>query len=89
MSWNVSFIGKPEKVVEALKAYSEKLSGQSKVEFDSVCPGLITLAEQNFGGPNDVLVNVTAAGHGTASADGTQIERYCTAKLERVYGLLV
>lgn len=87
MSWSITLIGRPEKVVEALNEQSAKMQGQSKVEFDSVLPALITLAQQNFG-TEGWLIKVTGSGHGS-TMDGVQIERYCTASVERVYGVLV
>lgn len=34
MSWSVSFLGKPDKVVEALELESTKQTGQCKIEYD-------------------------------------------------------
>lgn len=89
MSWSVSLIGTPEKVIEALSKQSENSSGQTKVEFDSVLPGLIRLAQQNFettGTP--VVIQIEGSGHGTAVGDA-QLSRYCSVSVKRIYGLLV
>lgn len=88
MSWSISLIGTPEKVKEALNKQSENLTGQSKVEYDSVLPALLIFADQNFNAGNEVVIKLTANGHGTASGD-RQLERYCSLSLERVYALLV
>lgn len=84
MSWSVNFIGKPEKVVEALQAQSEKMSGESKVEYDSALPHLTGLVKENFG--YDYVVNLSASGHGQT---GEKPYRQLTAKIELIYGLLV
>lgn len=84
MSWSVGFIGKPEKVAEALTAQSDKMSGESKVEYDSALPHLVALVNENFG--SDYPVKLTAAGHGTT---GEKPNRTLTASIELVYGLLV
>jgi hypothetical protein len=84
MSWSVQFIGKPEKVVEALNAQSEKMSGESKVEYDSALPNLVGLVKENFG--YDYLVNLIASGHGQT---GEKPCRQLTAKVELIYGVLV
>jgi hypothetical protein len=43
MSWSVGFIGKPEKIAEALNAEANKLSGQSKKEFERALPHMTAL----------------------------------------------
>jgi hypothetical protein len=85
MSWSVQFIGKPEKVVEALNAESEKLNGQSKVEYDSALPHLVALVNENFG--TGYPVKLAASGHGTVYTDKS--DRQLTVSLESIYGLLV
>jgi len=51
MSWSIHFIGKPEKVVEALEAHVEKtgISGASKEEYEKALPNMVGLVKQNFG----------------------------------------
>ncbi len=87
MSWSIAIIGSPENVATALTAQSEKLEGQSKVEFDSAMPHLIGLVKENFG-PDNPVVKLAANGHGYA-ADGEQKQRYFTATIERVYVTIV
>ena len=84
MSWSVQFIGKPEKVSEALQAQSEKMSGESKVEYDSALPHLVALVNENFG--YDYPVKLLASGHGQT---GEKPNRQLTASIELIYGLLV
>jgi hypothetical protein len=85
MSWSASFIGNPEKVVEALNKQSEGLTGNSKTEFDAALPNLIGLINQNFHSNPDYkpVLKIEANGHGN---DG---ERNCSVKIERIYGVLV
>lgn len=85
MSWSIQFIGKPEKVVEALLLQSEKMNGESKVEYDSALPHLVGLVNENFG--YDYVVKIVANGHGTAG--GEKPNRQLTASIELIYGLLV
>lgn len=87
MSWSVSFIGKSENVIKALEAESEKLSGQSKIEYDGALPHLVGLVKENFGMVNQ-LFKVNASGHGYAS-NGEQINRQCTVNVEVFYSVLV
>jgi hypothetical protein len=84
MSWSVQFIGKPEKVVEALQKQSTTMNGESKAEYDSALPHLTGLVKENFG--YDYMVNLTASGHGQT---GEKPTRQLTVKLELIYGVLV
>jgi hypothetical protein len=86
MSWSISFIGKPEKVVEALEAHSNKLSDYSKVEYDKVLPSIVNIIQQNFG--FDYLVKVDASGHGHIS-DGVPQNSQCKVNVDLMYGVLV
>lgn len=90
MSWSISLIGKPNKVVEALNANSAKLDGQSKVEFDDALPHLVALANQNFESDEQYtpLIKLDANGHGTAHG-GEQKSRTFKCSIERIYGVLV
>lgn len=87
MSWSISFIGKPEKVVEALEAYSEKLTGPSKEEYDKALPNMASLVKQNFGNEGE-LVSVTANGNGYFE-NGVAKNGRCNVKVDSVYGILV
>jgi hypothetical protein len=89
MSWSITLIGNPENIATALTAQSEKLEGQSKVEFDSALPHLAALVKENFnaGGPTPVI-KLAASGHGYA-VDGTQKQRHLTASIEVSYATLV
>ncbi len=88
MSWSANFIGKPEKVSEALTAQSANLSGQSKQEYDSALPHLVALVNLNIG-QQVPIIKLAACGHGMANAEGVMIENNCSVTIERVYGMLV
>jgi hypothetical protein len=86
MSWNVNFTGRAEKVVEALKAEAEKLTGQSGEEYRDALPHLVGLVEQNLAAgaaPNPEypkMVVVQASGHGSKK-DGVWVDRNCSVSV--------
>jgi hypothetical protein len=90
MSWSITIIGHPQNVATALTAQSEKMEGQSKVEFDSALPHMAALVQENFNaeGVPAPVVKLTASGHGYAT-DGVQKQRYFTANIEVLYATLV
>lgn len=85
MSYSVSFIGKPSKISEALSNYSEKLSGQSKQEYDEALPHLKALVESNVG---DKVVQINANGHASFT-NGEKTEGHCQVTITSVYGACV
>ncbi len=87
MSWSVTFFGKPEKVAEALEAYSEKLSDYSKEEYDKALPHMVALVKQNFG-QEQQLIKFSGSGHGTKT-NGVSTQSYFVMSIEAAYGLLV
>ena len=82
MSWSISILGKPEKVVEAIEEHSSTLNGQCKLEFDDAKPHLVGLVRQNFGQHEGLLIDLVASGSGSADRDGKQVQRSCTVKIE-------
>lgn len=84
MSWSVTFIGNPQKIVQALKDNSEKLSGVSKDEFDAALPHLIGLVEQNYNTYQEPVIHLTANGHG-------QQDKYCNClvSIQLLGGIIV
>jgi hypothetical protein len=66
MSFSVTFIGKPDAIKRKLAEESERLTGQSKQEFDAVKPALETVLDQNVG--NNVL-RLDANGHASFNGD--------------------
>ena len=85
MSWSISFMGAPRNVAIALKNESEKLSGESKVEYDAALPHMVGLVEQNF--ENVPMVKINASGHGYVN--GENEERQCSVAIDPVYTQLV
>lgn len=74
MSWNITFIGYPDKIQEALKNHSETLSGDSKKEFDAALPHLSELVGKNYNkgeGMVSPVLKLNAYGHAYDSTDGT------------------
>jgi hypothetical protein len=90
MSWSITIIGHPANVATALTAQSEKLDGQSKVEFDSALPHMVALVNENFNseGLQQPVIKLAASGHGYA-ANGEQKQRSFTATIEPFYATLV
>lgn len=66
MSFSVSIIGKPDAIKRELAKESERLSGQSKVEFDAVRPALENVLDQNVG---NVVLSLHANGHASFTGD--------------------
>jgi hypothetical protein len=87
MSWSVNFIGKTEKVIEALEKTSESMKGDSKIEYDAALPHLVALIRENYG--TDYPVKLAASGHGYNAGPEGKSTRQLTVSIELVYGLLV
>ncbi len=87
MSWSISFIGKPEKVAEALEAYSTKIDGYSKVEYDKALPHMVTLVKENFGNEGE-LIKLSASGHGYIVNDVPQ-QGHLNCEITSIYAVLV
>lgn len=88
MSWSVSYIGKPEKIVEALNQHTSSLSGQSLEEYQDALPYLIGIVQQNLNTDYDLILNFSAGGSGYR-ADGVYKHKSCTIKLEQMYGKIL
>jgi hypothetical protein len=86
MSWSIALIGNPDAICKALDAQSEKMSGQSKQEFDEAIPAIKTLVSCNVNGQS---VRVTRNGHASFDAAGTKIQGYTAVNIEPNYGLVV
>lgn len=89
MSWSISFIGRPEKVVEALEGYVAKtgISGPSKEEYEKALPLMVGIVQQNFGNEGE-LVQVSASGSGTYVGGEPKNSR-CNVKIDNIWGVLV
>lgn len=82
MSWSVSVIGKPEKVVEKLAAYVPG-NEQSNREYEEAKPHLQALVSLAVG--QDYLVQLEASGHVNFAADGTKIFGNISVNLHQCY----
>lgn len=88
MSWSIRVHGKPEAVAQALRDHSDKLSGQSKQEYDEALPHLIDLVKQNIGLP----IDVNASGHATFASshptlrDGVRTYGNCLVEIKHLEG---
>lgn len=73
MSFSVTFVGKPDAIKRKLAEESERLSGQSKTEFDAVRPALETILDQQVG---NGAIRLNANGHATFT-DGVKTFGNC------------
>jgi hypothetical protein len=86
MSWSVNFIGKPEKVVEALNAQSKTITDvNSKAEYDAALPHLVALVKETHGSGYGVKLAASGSGY----TGGDKPTRQLAVNLEIIYGLLV
>lgn len=84
MSFSVSFIGKPDAIKNALAKESDRLTGQSKEEFDAVKPAIETIVDQNVTGVGDqAVLHVEANGHANFT-DGVKQYGSCQVKVSRI-----
>lgn len=85
MSWSITVIGKPENVAVALELESNKMDGQSKIEYESALPNLVGLVKENFGNASQII-KISANGHGFS---GDPSYRQCAVSIESLYGSIV
>lgn len=78
MSFSVTFVGKPEAIKRKLVEESARLTGQSKTEFDAVCPALETILDQQVG---NGAVHLSANGHATFT-DGVKTYGNCNVEVK-------
>ena len=81
MSWSFNAIGKPEDFPKALDAESDRLTGQSKEEFDAAKPHLLGLIALNTDKSVPRLMQLTAGGHAT-KANGETTSSHCSVELK-------
>jgi hypothetical protein len=86
MSWSIQYIGTPEKVIAALKANSEKLTGDSKAEFDAALPSMVELIGKNQGHEGQII-KVVGSGH--AYAVGEELKSTLSFSIEPIHGVLI
>jgi hypothetical protein len=71
MSWSVQFIGKSVNVSKSLEDYSNKLSGDSKAEYDGVKDSLIALVNANNSLNKEYVISISASGHAYKTTEET------------------
>lgn len=75
MSWSVNFSGPSDEVVKSLEAHAETIPfPDSKAEYESALPGLLTLVKLNTG-------SVTLIANGHAFGGGAARESNCRVSL--------
>lgn len=87
MSWSVTFIGKSDKVVEALQKNLEKLHSPTKEEYEAALPHMVELVSQNFENGNPIDMKIEAGGSAYIKDDKKESSSFWM-KLERVWGLV-
>jgi hypothetical protein len=85
MSFSVSYVGKPDAIKRKLAEDSDRLTDQSKVEFDAVKPALETILDQQVG---NGLIHLSASGHATFT-NGVKTYGNCNVDVKPLYGVLV
>lgn len=78
MSFSIIVVGKPDAIKRKLTAESERLTGQSKEEFDAILPALHTVLDQNV---NNGVVQVSANGHATFTG-GAKTSGQCSVEVK-------
>jgi hypothetical protein len=86
MSFSVSYIGKPEAIKRKLQEESNRLTGQSKTEFDTVRPALDTVLDQQVA--NGVIM-LSANGHANFDKDGVKTYGNCNVDVKSLGSQLV
>ena len=90
MSWSVSVMGVPEKVVQALDAYSETLSGQSLQEYEEAKTRLEFLTAQEA----DLVQSLDSLNQAIKKINRTSRKRFAETfeavnhKFKEVFGTL-
>lgn len=88
MSWSVTVIGKPDKVVEQLSTYSGSFGNpQSNQEYEEARPHLQGLVSLCVG--SDLLINLSANGHADFDADSKKTYGNVQVSLQQFYAKLV
>lgn len=80
MSFSVMFVGKPEAIKRKLEEESGRMTGQSKVEFDTVRPALDTILDQQLG---NGVISLSANGH-AQFADGVKTYGNCNVDVKSI-----
>lgn len=84
MSFSVSVIGRPDAIKRVLAVESDRLTGQSKEEFDAVKTAIETILDQNVNiGGDPSVFHVEANGHANFS-EGVKQYGNCSMKVARI-----
>lgn len=87
MSYSVSFVGSADKVVDLLTDYSNKTSGQSKIEYDSALPHILAIVKLNSPGITESIAAVKVSAYGHSTTNGEEVvSSSCSVTVERIYG---
>ena len=71
MSWNITLVGTPDKIVKVLETYGEGLNGLSQEEFGNAQPHLSALVSQNKNeSGNPPAIRLTGSGHSYSNPEG-------------------
>lgn len=85
MSWSVTFIGKPKKVIDALDKHIESMGNYtpnpSKEEYEEALPHLKALIGLNIG--ENKIIKLSANGHAGGG------EKTCNVTLSIEYGIIL
>ena len=81
MSWSFNAVGKAEDFPKALDAESERLTGQSKEEFDAAKPHLLGLIALNSDASQSRVLDVRAGGH-AVKTDGKTTSSSCRVEIK-------
>ncbi len=85
MSFGVNFIGTPDAIKRELAAYAERVTGQSKEEFDAVRPAIEAVIDRNIAQGVKPVLHVEAHGHATI-VDGLTVYADAAVHVRRVSG---
>lgn len=82
MSWSISFTGTPSNIAKAIDTCN--LTGQSKIEYDSVKDGLKQVVLANS---DEIVIDLDANGHAYTDQNGQKFST-CQVTLRKL-GLLI
>lgn len=63
MSWSVHFVGKRDNIIKALNEESDKMTGESKKEYDSYLSDLTNMVSANYNNQFEPVLKLSAHGH--------------------------
>lgn len=84
MSFAIYIVGKPDALKRRLAEESERLTNQSKAEFDAVRPAIEAVIDANM---PDSVISVNASGHAYFE-DGVKKQANCAVKVEPCGGFV-